>query len=135
MVVTDSHARASVAYDAHHKAILAAMAKGTSCRTAAKLVGLTPQSVDAWIQEGDRDPEGRYGWFASQVRMYQGRAIAEAEAHHARFREENPNAVQWYLSKMDRATYGDDPTVVVQQAERLPDASPEEVAAAIRGAK
>ena len=128
-------ARATELHETVAEDIIAAMERGASMRTAAGLSGITGPAIIRWIAEGEREPDGRYGEFARRVRVAQARQIEAAEQVFTSQRMEDPASMRWWLSRMDRATYGDDPTVVVQQPQALPDATPEEVAAAIRGAK
>ena len=135
MAVVGTPARATELHETVAADIIAAMARGCSIRTAAGLSGITGQAVLKWIAEGEREPDGRYGAFARAVRVEQAKQIEAAEVVFSSQRMEDPSSMRWWLSRMDRATYGDDPTVVVQQPQALPDATPEEVAAAIRGSK
>src|SRR5207248_754637 len=43
-----------------HKAIVKAVRNGMYPHRAAKLVGLHPSTVNAWLREGEADPESRY---------------------------------------------------------------------------
>jgi hypothetical protein len=124
--------RATELYKRAAPRILDAMRAGSAQRTAAGLAGVSPAYLHKWITEGERDPDGPFGDFAVQVRILQAEQIAAAENEHRAARVGNPNALQWYLARMDRHTYGDEPqTVVVEQRPELPDASPDDIARAL----
>jgi hypothetical protein len=134
MTKVPTPAHASLAYEKARKAIVEAMRRGSSLRTACGLAGLSPTLVHRWLGWGE-DPEHELHAWTVELRRVQAQQIADAEQVFASQRADDPASMRWWLSRMDRHTYGDEPTVIVQAAERLPDATPEEVAAAIRGGK
>ncbi len=136
MVTEATRARASIAFDAGRLVVIEAMERGCALGTAARLAGLSPGLVHRWLLDGESDPDGKFGAFTVRVRQLQGQHIEAAEKLHAAHREANPAACQWYMARIAPDTYGDAPqTVVVREPERLPDATPDEVAQAIKGGR
>jgi hypothetical protein len=110
------------------------MRAGCAVSTAGRIAGVAPSTVHKWLTEGEREPDGRYGAWTRDVRRLQGEHIAAAERLHATHRETNPQACQWYLSRIARETYGDESTtVIVDERAPLPIASPADVRRAIKG--
>ncbi len=111
--------------------ILRQMQAGASMRTACGLAGVTAPSVCAWLAEGEREPEGRYGAFTRDLRRIQAQQILEAEQQHREARAANPNALQWWLQRMDPVTYGEPVSAANRQPIEVPDATDDEVAEAL----
>lgn len=121
-------------FEAAAPAILAAMDRGVHLSRAAPIAGVSAQTACTWVADGDRDPTGKYGPFAREVRAIQAKHIGEAEEMHReiRMRGDSPRSIEWYLERVARKEYGvQRDTAPAQDAPELPDASPDDVAEAL----
>lgn len=106
--------------DATAKALVKLIAANGHIAPAARVMGLSRQTVANWIKRSEEgDPA--YGDFAAQVRAAQG--IWEQKTLKTLRSLKNPNAIMWELEKFDKDTYGKtqpDVQVNVQNNQLLP---------------
>jgi hypothetical protein len=87
------------------------VAEGLAYETCCDLCGISRSTFYLWLQNGEAEPESRYGLFARRVAEANGRAI---RLLHNRVKESNP---AWILERRHPTIYGPPRTRVEMASE------------------
>jgi transposase-like protein len=101
--------------------IVKSMQAGVGAHRAAAREGVDGETLRGWRREGEREPEGRYGWLATECRKAEADIVGKAERCLVKAVEDGDiKAAMWFLSKKVPAEYGEKITVETTQEATAP---------------
>jgi transposase-like protein len=101
--------------------IVKSMQSGIGAHRAAAREGINDDTLRGWRREGEREPEGRYGWLARECRKAEADVVGRAESCIVKAVDQGDvKAAMWFLSKKVPTEYGEKITVETTQEATAP---------------